>query len=248
LPLTKKSKEKHRHLEEKVLLNSDKVLVVGETMKENYKHIVTGINVITNGYDTDSVSELNDTALDNRFSITHIGLMNADRNPKTLWKVLLKLIDEEPSFKNDLEIKLVGSIADEVENELKLFSPDNVVKINYVSHKKVTEFQRSAQVLLLAVNNVASAKGIITGKIFEYLQARRPILAIGPVDGDLASIIKETNSGSIIGFDDVVKLKQEVLNLYREYKNGALEVKSKNIDQYHRKELTRKLADIIKEL
>ena len=63
--------------------------------------------------------------------------------------------------------------------------------------------------LLLAVNNVKSAKGIITGKIFEYLQAKRPILAIGPVDGDLAEIINDTNSGVVIDFKDVETLKGE---------------------------------------
>ena len=98
--------------------------------------------------------------------------------------------------------------------------------------------------LLLAVNNVPSAKGIITGKIFEYIQAKRPILAIGPEDGDLAEIIGKTQSGSII--DNEKELKVKILSLYGKYKRGNLQLNSKNIKKYHRRELTKHLSEIIK--
>jgi hypothetical protein len=101
---------------------------------------------------------------------------------------------------------------------------------------------------LLAVNNVPSAKGIITGKIFEYLQAKRPILAIAPVDGDLAKIIKNTNSGKVVGFDEKDLLKKYIFDLYQKYKNGSLEIESKNIEKYKRKNLTRQLSEVIKSL
>lgn len=248
LPLTKKAFTKHENLEKEVLLKSDKVLVIGKTMKESYKKYSNNISVLTNGFDTDSKEDLTIVELDKRFSITHIGLMNADRNPKVLWEVLLEIINENKFFKEDLEIKLVGSIADEVEKELRKFDSKTIVKISYVSHEEVKEYQRKSQVLLLAVNNVASAKGVITGKIFEYLQAKRPILAIGPRDGDLAEILNETNSGTIVGFQEKEELKAEILKLYSQFKKGVLAVDSKNIDQYHRKRLTEKLANIIKEL
>ena len=77
---------------------------------------------------------------------------------------------------------------------------NNVEIIDYVSHNKVIEFQKKSQVLLLIVNNVPSAKSIITGKIFEYLMVKRPILAIAPTNGDLAEIIEQTNSGVVVEF------------------------------------------------
>ena len=108
------------------------------------------------------------------------------------------------------------------------------------------DYQKKAQVLLLAVNKVPAAKGIITGKIFEYLQAKRPILAIAPEDGDLAEIVKNTNSGYVVDFDAKEKMKQAIINLYQQYKRGNLNVDSINIEQYHRKNLTKQLARIIK--
>lgn len=247
LPLTKKSIKKHHQLEQEVLVNADASLVVGETMKANYKTFSNNIHVVTNGYDSEK-NEKVVSVLDAKFSITHIGLMNSDRNPKVLWKALSELSEENNSFKNDLEIKLIGKLSDDVLADLEKYKFKSVEKINYVPHKEVQQYQRNSQVLLLAVNNVPSAKGIITGKIFEYLQAKRPILAIGPEDGDLAVILKNTNSGTIVDFNDKEAIKRTVLSLYKSYKENTLQVSSKDIEQYHRKELTKQLSVILKQV
>ncbi|MGB0880965.1 MAG: glycosyltransferase family 4 protein [Polaribacter sp.] len=246
LPLTNTSKKIHQKLEQKVLVNADAVVVVGETMKENYLKFSNNIHVVTNGFDTNILSKKETIQLDKKFTITHIGLMNADRNPTILWNVLAEILSENNDFKNDVEIQLIGKVANEVLEALKT----NQLKTNsidYVPHDEVKKYQQKSQVLLLVVNNVPSAKGILTGKIFEYLQAKRPILAIGPEDGDVAKVIHKTNSGTIIDFNDVVTLKKTILALYTNYKKGITNISSKNIDQYHARNLTKKIAEIIKE-
>lgn len=245
LPLTKKSKKKHQQLEQEVLKTADEVLVVGKTMQTNFKSFSKNIHIITNGYDTERVLKEN-VVLDKKFSITHIGLMNADRNPKILWKVLAEISSENKEFSNDLQLKLIGKVAKEVDEELSKYQFKNIEKVDYVPHKEVKKYQRKSQVLLLAINQVPSAKMIITGKIFEYLQAKRPILAIGPKDGDLAEILQQTNSGTIVDFNDEEKAKSVILELYQHYKNENLSVNSKNIEQYHRKSLTKELVEILK--
>ncbi|SEE38489.1 hypothetical protein SAMN04487765_2366 [Tenacibaculum sp. MAR_2010_89] len=247
LPLTKKSIKKHHKLEKEVLKKADATLVIGKTMKENYCDYSNKIYVVTNGYDNeeDQKEKIN---LDVTFSITHIGLMNADRNPKILWEVLDEICKENIQFSNDLEIKLIGKVAKEIDETLEKYSFKGVKKINYVPHNEVLNYQKKSQILLLAVNNVPSAKGIITGKIFEYLQAKRPILAIGPENGDLAEILNVTNSGDIVSFDNKRKLKIIIANLYNSYKAQNLTVDSKDIGKFHRKELTRQLTEILKEI
>ncbi|CAM1349296.1 glycosyltransferase family 4 protein [Tenacibaculum halocynthiae] len=247
LPLTKKSIKKHHKLEKEVLKKADAILVIGKTMKENYSDYSNKIYVVTNGYDNeeDQKEKIN---LDETFSITHIGLMNADRNPKILWEVLDEICKENVQFSNDLEIKLIGKVAKEIDETLEKYSFKGVKKINYVPHNEVLNYQKKSQILLLAVNNVPSAKGIITGKIFEYLQAKRPILAIGPENGDLAEILNVTNSGDIVSFDNKRKLKIIITNLYNSYKAQNLTVDSKDIGKFHRQELTRQLTEILKEI
>ena len=245
LPLTKKSIQKHAALEEEVLTSSDAVLVIGKTMKANFEKHAKNIKVLTNGYDTNQ--EENEYSLDSKFTITHVGLMNADRNSISFWKAIKELNDGNKEFAKDCQIQLVGKVAKEVADSIVEFNIQNVDFIGYKTHQEVSEYQQKSQVLLLSVNNVKSAKGIITGKIFEYLQAKRPILAIGPIDGDLAEILKETNSGEIFDFEDVENIKTKISSLYTSFKEGSLKVDSNNIEKYQRRNLTKKLSEIIKE-
>ena len=246
LPLTKKANKKHHQLEQEVLEKSDMVIVVGETMKKKFLKHNHNIEVLTNGFD--SYENSLTIELDSNFSITHVGLMNADRNPTILWEVLYEISSENIDFKNNLRIKFIGKIDDTVIQDIQVFNPKNIVRIPYLDHEEVRKYQASSQVLLLSINQVLSAKGIITGKIFEYLQAKRPILGIGPEDGDAAAILKKTNAGNILGFNNKVELKAAVLKLYKDFKEEKLFVKSINIEQFHRKNITRQLAQVIKKV
>ncbi|MDG1805735.1 glycosyltransferase family 4 protein [Flavicella sp.] len=245
LPLSKNAKKKHFKMEQEVLNTSDAVVVVGETMKENYLKHNKNTVVITNGFDSNvsNSAEL----LDEKFSITHVGMMNEDRNPTMLWDVLKELCTEDANFKNDVCIQLIGKLDASVINGIEGNSlKENTRIINYLPHDKVAVFQKKSQVLLLAVNEVPSARGIITGKIFEYLVAKRPILAIGPIDGDLAKILTESEAGAIVDFGDSKTLKIKIKELYQAFKKNELHIDPKNIEKYHRKELTKQMADLIK--
>jgi len=244
LPLTKKAIARHHALEKEVIVNADAVLVVGDTMRKSYQKFNSNIITVTNGFD-EVISNI-EIAIDSKFTITHIGLMNADRNPTILWEVLSEISRSDNEFKRNFELKLIGKIDASVLRDIAKFNlKNNVCLIDYVAHNEVVKYQKKSQVLLLIVNNVPSAKGILTGKIFEYLMAKRPILGIAPIDGDLAEIINETNSGIVIGFNQKEELKKAILELYSKFKNENLGVQSTNIAQYHRKELTKKVSKII---
>lgn len=245
LPLTEKARKKHFDLEKEVLESADAILVVGKTMKEKYAKFAKNIAVIYNGFDGEINTSANE--LSKKFAITHVGLMNSDRNPEVFWEVLNELVLENSSFSNDLSVQLIGKVANEVLKSVSKFGLNKFVHfIDYVPYHEVRKFQSAAQVLLLVVNNVPAAKGILTGKIFEYLQANRPVLAIGPTDGDLAEILHSTNSGSIIDYADKLNMKKTLLSLYEKYKVGNLKVEGKKIEQYHRKNLTEQLSVVIK--
>ena len=241
-------KNKNKKLEISVLKNADCVLTVSNTLKEEFAKYSKNVKVITNGFDDEVLKSIS-VELDKKFTISYIGLLPKQSNPKQLFKVLQQICSKNSEFKNDLQLNFIGDISDEVKQEIAINKlTENTNFVGYVSHKKAIEYQQKAQVLLLLIPNVKNNKGILTGKLFEYLTSKRPIFAIGPEDGDLASILKETNAGVVVNFNDEVKLTSGILKLYQQYKEGNLVVDSTNIAKYHRKELTKQLAEIIKNL
>ena len=242
------AKNKNKRLEERILRNSDCILTVSNSLKEELEKTAKKVEVITNGFD-DEFSASNNVILDTKFSISYIGLLPKQSNPKLLFKVLKGLCKESEIFKKDLKLNFIGDISEEVKVEILANKLDeNTDFVGYVSHQEAIAYQNKSQVLLLLIPNVKNNEGILTGKLFEYLKAKRPILAIGPEKGDLATILQETNSGVIVNFDAEEKLKLEIVALYQKYKEDKLTVNFNNIEKYHRKELTKKLAFILKSL
>lgn len=250
LMLSKWADKKHHSQELGVLQQADVVLSIGQAMNDEFALMYKNaggsnadkFKVITNGFDSDDVVNT-PVAKDAKFSMAHIGTLVKDRNPDVLWKVLGQLVKENEAFKNRLEIKLVGKIDIHVKERIGFFGLGAFVKkIDYLPHSEVIVEQQRSQVLLLLVNNTKNAKGILTGKVFEYMASRSPILAIGPVDGDLAEIIDKTGTGLISGFDDEVKLKENILSFFNEH---AMIRNEAEVDKYSRKELTKALCGLL---
>jgi glycosyltransferase involved in cell wall biosynthesis len=204
--------------------------------------------VITNGFDSE-VLEQNTVNLDEKFSISYIGLLPKQSNPKLFFSALRKICFENANFKRDLKLNFIGDISEDVKHEIQINNLSEKTEfMEYVPHKKAIEYQQKAQVLLLLIPNIENAQGILTGKLFEYLTTNRPIFAVSPPNIDLEQILEETNTGFVLEYHDELKIKKVIEGLYQEYKNGGISVKSKNIAKYHRKELTKQLAEIIKSI
>jgi glycosyltransferase involved in cell wall biosynthesis len=245
LPLTKSSLFKHQRLEYEVVSSADKVIVVSNTMKKQFEELNPNCTVITNGYDDANLSTVPE--IDKQFTLTHIGMLNADRNPEMLWEVLAEMIYDNEEFEEKVQINLVGHIADEVRQSIRSFELERFVNYTqYIPNYAVPAFQMKSQVLLLIINNVPSSKTIITGKVYEYLRSKRPILAIAPTDGDLADIIDTTQSGIVVDFIDKEGLKRAIEIYFKHYLKNQLIIKSINTEQYHRKNLTQHLALLLK--
>jgi len=239
----------HHRLEAKIVRSADQVVVVSNDMKQEYELLKPQkIDVISNGYD-DEDDQKGIIQLDEKFTISHIGTLNVARNPKILWKVLSELCDETPGFKNDLQIQLVGKVDFSVLEAIRMNGlQDQLLKIDYLSHSEAITKQRSSQVLLLLINNSENAKGILTGKFYEYLAAKRPILGVGPTDGDAAAVLHETGGGVMVDFQDEKATKQSILDFYKRYKTSTLNVQTGSVEKYSRRSLTGQLAKLLNTL
>jgi len=245
LRLSNYAAKKHKSLEHKVLNTADTIIVTSKTTKTEFQAITNKpISVITNGYDIENVEK---QTLDTKFTLAHIGSFLSDRNPRFLWESLVELLQEIPSFKSNLEIKLIGAVSQEVLDSIAEFNLNDYLNLlGYVSHHEAIAHQKKSQVLLLIEINSEDTKSIIPGKLFEYMVSNRPIIAIGPQGSDFADIIKETNTGVFFDYSEKAKLKSVILDFYNQFLEGKLQANGVGLQQYSRKNLTKQLAQLIR--
>jgi glycosyltransferase involved in cell wall biosynthesis len=205
--------------------------------------------VITNGFDTEDRITQEKVELDKEFTITYIGTMNDSRNPEVLWKALQQLKNENHEMMTSIKINMIGKAEKIIEETIHQYDLSKYVEfVGYVSHNKAIDYQNSTQLLLLVINRTSNNKSILTGKIFEYIASGRPIVCIGPQDGDAAEIIIESESGVMVDYEDVDKMKQLLESYFAKYKANSLSNEVKSIDKYSRKHLTQKLATLLDEM
>lgn len=243
LRLWPSSTRKHKELEKRVLNVADKIIVTSNTTKQEFETITDKpIKVITNGFD----EILEPTAQDSKFTISHIGSLLTGRNPMVLWEVLHDLILNNEAFNKALKIQLAGVVGEEVLKSIHDFGLDaHVQQMGYISHYKVLEVQQKSQVLLLLEIDSEETKGIIPGKLFEYLNAKRPILAIGPEEWEAGLMVTNTSAGKVFTHSESVDLKNVLLDWFGQYQKGTLQCKSDHVAQFHRRALTKALAKFI---
>lgn len=267
LKLSRRADRKHRELEKAVLSKADAVVVIGPSMAEEFAKLMgKRPHVIPNGFDPDDFNRK--TEHDNRpekekeadldpellqfkerFSILHLGAINRDRNHDIFWKALSELIRENARFRSNLSVVLIGKLDVSVLKSIERYQLDQVViKKAYIPHNRVASYMRIASLLYLPVNNTPNARSIQTGKLFEYLASEKPILGIGPEEGDAAQIIRECRAGQMIPFADAERLKQAIHEYFIQWDNQNLSISPVNIDHYSRRNLTGKMAELLNQL
>ena len=244
LKLSSIIKKKHFKLEKVVLSKSDHIIVTSNRTKTLFSDYTTSpITVITNGFDTEIENKV---TLDENFTLTHVGFLSNDRNPQILWNVLSDLVNELKGFKEKFKLVLVGDTSPEILDSINLAGLNPYLKlIGTVSHLEAIKYQNQSQLLLLLEANTIAASYIIPGKLFEYLSANRPIVAIGPEFSDIKPIISQTSTGEYFNYLEYEKLKSHILFLFSLYNQRSLKITAKNIENYSRYNCTKQLSEIL---
>jgi glycosyltransferase involved in cell wall biosynthesis len=202
-----------------VARQADAIVAVSDAIAEEARGFEPRCSVvmIANGSDFDDFAGLEYRRGD-RFRITHAGSFFGKRDPRPFLKALARSgLDVQARFLGDFR-----SADREWAEGLRL--GDRLQLIPYAPRRVSLELQRDSDALLLLIPEAGGrGKGVLSGKVFEYLAAERPILAAVPPDGAAAELIRETGAGVVAAPDDVDGLEAALRGLHARWQAGELD-------------------------
>lgn len=194
-------------LERKVLESADEVITVSEECRRNFEsktHQTLAIQVIPNGYDeTDFLPEESSKKTD-KFILSYVGSLSPLYETKTFIAALQQL---PQAVKDKIKLRFVGSAHADLASLLNQVGIETEW-LGYAEHKKAIGYMQEADMLLLFLPNQPENKGILTGKLFEYMATGKPILMIGFGDGDAAQLLRKYEEDGIYEFGQATQVSQ----------------------------------------
>lgn len=175
------------------------------------------VRTIANGCDFDDFAGLEYKPA-SRFRITHTGSFFGRRDPRPFLQALHDSgVDAVARFVGDFR-------SSDGEWAESLGLGDRLQLVGYAPRTESLRLQRDSEALLLLVPDAdGRGKGVLSGKVFEYVAAGRPILAVVPPDGAAAELVRETGAGTVVAPDDVAGIRAALEALHARYLDGGLE-------------------------
>jgi glycosyltransferase involved in cell wall biosynthesis len=197
------SKRRDARMEREVLEHADAVVVVSNDIRKNLlaksdKLNSENFHVIPNGFDREDFEKVKAEEKEKEFVISYTGTLTNDYRLEGFLDAVKKLLQQNVFLK----LHITGSMPSGIKEKIESTAPGKVRFKSHVNHEAAISQMKAADILLLVIPDAPGNKGILTGKLFEYLAAERPILCIGPVDGDAAEIIQACEAGKTFGYED----------------------------------------------
>jgi glycosyltransferase involved in cell wall biosynthesis len=191
-----------------------------EAISEETKGLSPRGRVVTipNGCDFDDFAGLT-YARGDRFRLTHAGSFFGKRDPRPFLTALAA------SGIDDITVRFLGDFRPGDREFMEgLGLADRVELIEHVPRRESLRLQRDSDALLLLIPEAGGrGRGILSGKVFEYLAAERPVLAVVPPDGAAAQLVRDTGAGVVAGPEDVDGIRAALVELHEQWRAGRLD-------------------------
>jgi glycosyltransferase involved in cell wall biosynthesis len=236
-----------KKLETKTLSTADALVTVSDPWAKKLG-MLHGREVwtITNGFDPDKISD-GKADLTPKFAITYTGQIYAKQDPSKFFLALEDLVFHGFMDSKDVEVRFYGPDDVALEKKIKQHELSAIVgQYGVVSRETAFEKQRESQLLVLFKWEDPTELGWHSGKIFEYLAAKRPILATGGAKDVITELLNETNAG--VDAQNVEEVKDALQRSYTEYKlkgKVSYQGKAEKINKYSYREMARKFAEVM---
>jgi len=238
-----------RKLELKTLAAADVLVTISQPAADDLRslHKQKPVHSIPNGFDP---AEVNTTPgnLTDKFTITYTGnLYPGKQSPEPLFAALRDLITEGSMDAGDIEVRFYGPEGGWIDKQAEHYGLTDIVKqFGMVPREIALNKQRESQLLLLLKWNDPKQRGAYSAKIFEYLAARRPVLAVGGFHDVVSELLDETKAG--VSGQTGEDIKAVLLRLYQEYRSTGVVSYSGDeteTNKYSHREMARKFASIL---
>jgi glycosyltransferase involved in cell wall biosynthesis len=226
---------------------ADAIVAVSDAIAEEAHGLNPKGRVVTiaNGCDFDDFAGLEYRPAE-RFRITHTGSFFGKRNPRPFLEALAG---------TDLDVvaRFVGDFRSADRDFAESLDLGDRLELHpYVPRRRSLELQRDSEALLLLVPEAGGrGRGVLSGKVFEYLAAERPILAAVPPDGAAATLLRETGSAVVAPPDDVEAIRAALVELVERWRAGSLNgtpLPDELRERLSREARSEELADLLRSL
>lgn len=236
-----------KRMEVGTLKRADALITVSEPLAKTLKrlHKNNRTYVVTNGFDPNDYESV---PLTRDFTITYTGqIYEGKQDPRLFLTVARELIDNGLIDEARVRIRFFGPKAPWLENFVKHLRIEKAVSFDCVDRATALRKQVESQLLLLLNSNDSEDRGVYTGKLFEYLGARRPIISIGGAGGVVKELLVRTNAGVFCGAEPD-SMRSAIIDYYREYfRTGVIAYRGNTaeIDKYSHREMAKRFADVL---
>lgn len=239
----------HKNKEYWALKAADRITVTNRKIKEKLLHTYPFLTfddvvIISHGFDHEDFEKIPaQPKPQNKMVLMYSGIFMVYNSPAYLLKAFKQLTIERPDIASNIELHFVGFLRKENQKLIRKLKIQAFVKDHgYVNHDESIAKLKSADVLWFMVGRRRNIDAILPGKVYEYIGAKKPILACVP-DGAAKMAIEESGAGFICSPDNIDEIKNTMLKVYEQYKNNSLPVPSDEIvEKYRRDNLTELLT------
>jgi glycosyltransferase involved in cell wall biosynthesis len=239
--------------ERQVVTAADRVTVVSKPMAQAFRAAYPELNpqhflTLPNGYDPDDFAQAKPLGRQpDRLGIVYSGSIYRQRSSQPFLQALHNVLARGAIPRAAVQVRLVGNVGQATVDQVEALELADVVAITgYMAHGQSIGYVLGADVLLLMIAPGPGSEGVLTGKIFEYLAAHRPILALTP-PGAAADLLEESRAGIVIDPDDGPAIEHQLVALYDQWRRGALSCTSDPavIARFDRRRLAETLAEAL---
>ena len=236
-------------LEQRILRRADALTTVSQAMAATLRQLAPAnktVEVIRNGYDAADFEGLQRVA-PAQWTLTFVGTYYTFYDPSPLFGVLARLIAAGQIPRERVRLQFVGESHPVLQKLLQQSGLEKFAEFTgFVPHRAALQHQIDASVLVLLVPTDRAQTGIIPGKTFEYLGARRPILTLSPPEFEAAQIVEESGAGAVVNPHDQSAIESYLLSSYRTFCAGEdANITPRNLDSYGRRAGTQQLARLL---